>query len=668
MPANRSLMEALEARWLLSGALDGSPVEVVTGPPAMVLDFDRVLAAPVVGYGGAERHLRAADALATGVWFVGSPPDVATYPSAGNDVVTTVEDASVAFDVLANDSDADGDALTITGYTAPAHGSVSRDGGTFTYSPHGNFCGSDSFTYTVSDSHGGSDTASVLLTVEAQNDAPTLTAISVLSGATSGQPFTISYSALAAAANEADVDGGAISFRIESLGEGVTTKSGSAVGVGTLLSSGQSFSWLPTFTAGRIATAFAVRAYDGAMMSAEPIDVRVDVEGLVPPPPPGLGNANPVAIDDTVTLSEDTTRVIHVMANDSDPDGDAINVSSWTAPAHGTLSLSGGAFTYAPVANYHGTDSFTYHLSDARGGLAVGMVNLTILPVNDPPTLTAISTLSGATAGQPMTISYSALAASANEADIDGDALSFRVEAVLNGTLTKGGQAVVPGVTRVASGESLAWTSSAGASGTVSAFTVVAFDGVAASSGAVAVKVSVAPPGDTTPPKVTGWTINGGSAQRSRLETLRITFSESVGASLGASDLRVLGAGGAAVSLAGVTFRYDVAGKYGEWDFSNVTLTDGDYTLRLLAGGVSDAAGNQLNGNGNGVGGDDWSAGTYQLTGDVDGDGQVGLGDLSLIASNWGRAGSIDDGDLDGSGTVELADLSLLATGWGGVA
>ena len=113
------------------------------------------------------------------------------------------------------------------------------------------------------------------------------------------------------------------------------------------------------------------------------------------------------------------------------------------------------------------------------------------LVVGYAPTLTTVSTLAGGTEDTALTISYETLAAAANEADVDGSAPSFRVEAVSTGTLTKGGTAVTAGTTLLSSGESLEWTPAAHANGTLNAFTVKAWDGTLASASAVQVQVAV---------------------------------------------------------------------------------------------------------------------------------------------------------------------------------
>ena len=126
--------------------------------------------------------------------------------------------------------------------------------------------------------------------------------------------------------------------------------------------------------------------------------------------------------------------------------------------------------------------------------------------MNAAPTLTTVSTLTGGTEDTALTISYATLAAAANEADVDGDSLSFRIEAVSSGTLTKDGVAVTAGTTLLSSGESLVWTPAANAHGTLNAFTVKAWDGTLASASAVQVAVGISAVNDA-PTIVAGATV-----------------------------------------------------------------------------------------------------------------------------------------------------------------
>ena len=94
-------------------------------------------------------------------------------PSAGPDAVAAAEDTPASFNVLTNDSDADGDGLIVTAFDQPAHGSLTHLGaGAFTYNPASDYSGTDGFTYTISDGRGGSTTGTVTITVAPVNDAP----------------------------------------------------------------------------------------------------------------------------------------------------------------------------------------------------------------------------------------------------------------------------------------------------------------------------------------------------------------------------------------------------------------------------------------------------------------------------------------------------------------
>jgi hypothetical protein len=87
-------------------------------------------------------------------------------PMAADDGAITDEDTPVIIDVAANDSDPEDDPLTVMSVTDPPHGTVmDLGGGLLKYTPDANFTGADSFTYTVSDGQGGTDTATVAVFV-----------------------------------------------------------------------------------------------------------------------------------------------------------------------------------------------------------------------------------------------------------------------------------------------------------------------------------------------------------------------------------------------------------------------------------------------------------------------------------------------------------------------
>jgi VCBS repeat-containing protein len=104
-------------------------------------------------------------------------------------------------------------------------------------------------------------------------------------------------------------------------------------------------------------------------------------------------NEPPTAGNDSYTTAEDTPLQVDdalgVLANDSDPDGDPLAAEVVAGPAHGTLTLDAdGSFSYAPAANYSGSDSFTYTASDGSLESNTATVALTVTAGNDAPTVT----------------------------------------------------------------------------------------------------------------------------------------------------------------------------------------------------------------------------------------------------------------------------------------
>src|SRR5207249_2949827 len=80
-------------------------------------------------------------------------------------------------------------------------------------------------------------------------------------------------------------------------------------------------------------------------------------------------NDPPVANNDAATTAEDTAVTIAVLTNDTDVDGDTLVVSGVGTAAHGTTAINPDkTITYMPAANYNGSDTFTYTISDGHGG------------------------------------------------------------------------------------------------------------------------------------------------------------------------------------------------------------------------------------------------------------------------------------------------------------
>jgi Bacterial Ig domain/Bacterial surface protein, Ig-like domain/FG-GAP-like repeat/Putative Ig domain/Domain of unknown function DUF11 len=104
----------------------------------------------------------------------------------------------------------------------------------------------------------------------------------------------------------------------------------------------------------------------------------------------GGSNTPPVALDDSYSVEKDQTLDVDaaqgVLANDFDPDGDALTASLLSKPANGDLTLrADGSLTYRPKRGFTGEDSFSYRADDGNGVSEAALVTITVLPRNEPP-------------------------------------------------------------------------------------------------------------------------------------------------------------------------------------------------------------------------------------------------------------------------------------------
>ena len=323
-------------------------------------------------------------------------------PVAVDDAITATEDTpfTSVIDLDANDTDLDGDALSVVAGTfATAQGgsiTIAADG-SYTYTPAANFNGSDSVDYTVTD---GSltDVGTLNITVNAVNDAPV--AVDDAITATEDTPFT---SIIDLDANDTDLDGDALSVVA---GTFATAQGGSI----TIAADG-SYTYTPAANFnGSDSVDYTVT--DGSLTDVGTLNITVNAV-----------NDAPVAVDDAITATEDTpfTSTIDLDANDTDLDGDALTVVAGTfATAQGgSITIAAdGSYTYTPAANFNGSDSVDYTVTD--GSLTdIGTLNITVNAVNDAPV--AVDDAITATEDTPFT---SVIDLDANDTDLDGDALS----------------------------------------------------------------------------------------------------------------------------------------------------------------------------------------------------------------------------------------------------
>ena len=146
-------------------------------------------------------------------------------------------------------------------------------------------------------------------------------------------------------------------------------------------------------------------------------------------------NEGPKANDDEIPVDEDDSVTFNPTLNDTDGDGDPLEVVSIGTPANGTLTDNGdGTYTYTPNENFNGTDSVTYTVSDGNGGTDTGTITFNVTPVNDDPV--ANNDSDSTDFETPVVIDLLA-----NDTDVDGDTLTV-VSATVpasQGTLTPTG-------------------------------------------------------------------------------------------------------------------------------------------------------------------------------------------------------------------------------------
>ncbi|GAA6142841.1 Ig-like domain-containing protein [Hydrogenophaga sp. 5NK40-0174] len=344
--------------------------------------------------------------------------DVNDAPVAVDDTAAATEDtpftSSVELD--ANDTDADGDSLTVVAgtFATTQGGSITiASDGSYTYTPPTNFNGTDTVSYTVTDGI-ASDTGTLTLNVAAVNDAPV--AVDDTVATTEDTPF---ISSVELDANDTDVDGDTLTVVA---GTFATTQGGSV----TIASDG-SYTYIPpTNFNGTDAVSFTVT--DGIASDTGTLTLNV-----------AAVNDAPVAVDDTAATTEDTlfTSTVDLDANDTDVDGDTLTVVAGTfaTTQGGSITIaSDGSYTYTPPSNFNGTDTVSYTVTD---GIAsdTGTLTLNVAAVNDAPV--AVDDTVATTEDTPF---ISSVELDANDTDIDGDTLT-----VVAGTFatTQGGSITI---------------------------------------------------------------------------------------------------------------------------------------------------------------------------------------------------------------------------------
>jgi translation elongation factor EF-1beta len=307
-------------------------------------------------------------------------------PVAVDDAVSTDEDSAVTIDVLGNDTDVDGDSLSVTGATLPdgVDGTVVvNDDGSISFTPGDGFdalgVGESQdveITYTISDGQGGTDTATATVTVTGTNDGPV--AVDDTASATE-DGGAVSIDVLG---NDTDVDGDSLSVTGATLAEGaegtVTVNDDGTIS----FDPGAGYQDLGVGESQDVEITYTIADGQGGTSEAT---VTVTVEGT---------NDGPVAVDDSLSGTEDqgiTFTAQDLLGNDTDVDGDTLTISSFEQPAGGTIvENDDGSFTFTPDANFNGDTTFTYTVTDGQGGTSEATVTIDVASDADEATITAV--------------------------------------------------------------------------------------------------------------------------------------------------------------------------------------------------------------------------------------------------------------------------------------
>ncbi|MGB3513321.1 MAG: tandem-95 repeat protein, partial [Microcoleaceae cyanobacterium] len=316
-----------------------------------------------------------------------------TAPEANDDVFETNEDTKITIDqseLLANDTDPDDDEITITAFADNKikNGTLEETKNSFIYTPDENFSGEESFTYTVADSKGLTDTATVNINVTPVADAPTLEILTPTVSGRQDEEISLDINA-----NLVDTSGSeTLSITVAGVPEGATLSAGTDNGDGTwsltpeqvenltLIPSSEEQTEVLTFELTVTATATETENEDTA---SESNTIAVEVNPL---------NSPPVANDDVFETNEDNAITIdksELLANDTDAENDEITLVEFAADniKNGALEETAESFIYTPNENFSGEESFTYTVADEEGLTDTATVKINVTPVADIPNL-----------------------------------------------------------------------------------------------------------------------------------------------------------------------------------------------------------------------------------------------------------------------------------------
>ncbi len=415
-------------------------------------------------------------------------------PAANDDTALTLVNTPVTIDVTANDVQTDNplDVATVdldpatagqqTTLAVAGEGTFTVDNaGIVTFTPEPGFAGDSEIMYTVSDTVG---TASNPAEIEVEVNIPPTAADDSME-TQFNTPVTVDVTT-----NDTDADGNIMVTTVDldpaTAGQQTTF---AVAGQGTFSVNGAgvvTFTPEPTFS-GLATITYTINDDDGATSNAATIGITV--------------NTPPVAEDDSATTPLDTPVAVPVLINDSDADGDPIQITAVSPSANGTTVFTPtGQIIFTPTLGFTGTDIFTYTIDDGRGDSATAFVSVTVedaAAANLPPT--AVADQSRTLMDTPITI-----AVLTNDYDPDNDPLTL---SAVTAVTTQGGTAVINnnGTPGDPSDDTVVFTPAPGFTGTDS-LTYTIDDGQGGTDTAIVVVQVTAPAADPIP------TANGDAA------------------------------------------------------------------------------------------------------------------------------------------------------------
>jgi len=359
-------------------------------------------------------------------------------PNANPQALQVNEDVTLAIELTA--ADVDNDTLVFQIASSPQNGVVTGTAPSLIYNPNQDFTGSDSFTFSVSDGELSSDITVISISVVSVNDAP----IAQDESLSTDEDVAVNI-----VLNASDIDGDGLTFELLSQPQN-----------GVLSGSTPNLTFTPNANFNGN-DSFTFRVSDGSLAS-DVSQVSISVTAI---------NDAPVAGAQTVVVDEDSSVQTTLVA--TDVDGDTLSYTVATPPENGVLSGDAPDLIYQPNADFNGTDSFTYFVSDGLSSSETIEVGITINSINDRPEASDQSL----TLDEDASLSFDLITS-----DVDGDVLNYEFVAQPASGVLSG------------SAPNLVYTPNANFSGSDS-FQYIATDGVLDSNIAT-VSIAVAPIND----------------------------------------------------------------------------------------------------------------------------------------------------------------------------